>query len=253
MLVLALDTTSEHGGAALYRDDKCLACVVNEGTANYSVNLFRLVERLIEEVRARESVLAGSEAASLQSLRDVELYAVANGPGSFTGIRVGLAAAQAWAKAFERPVRGISVLEAMVEEAHPETDCAVPILDARRGEFYLGLFRRAPSQRAGRDEIAFEPDGAGLVLKPNALGALLAQTMKGGATVTCLAREQDQVALTLRESLPNALRWQNVPSYLVGAIARLALEAHRQGRLQSPAELDAYYIRRSDAELNWRE
>jgi len=52
-------------------------------------------------------------------------------PGSFTGIRVGVAAAQAWAQAFARPVLGASVLEAMVEEARPESDCAVAVMDAR--------------------------------------------------------------------------------------------------------------------------
>ena len=52
-------------------------------------------------------------------LREIELYAAANGPGSFTGIRVGLAAALAWGKAFDRPVRGVSVLEAMVNKASP--------------------------------------------------------------------------------------------------------------------------------------
>src|SRR5207237_9665483 len=75
-------------------------------------------------------------------LRDIELFAVATGPGSFTGLRVGLAAAQGWAQAFGRPVRGVSVLEAMVEEARPEAVWTVPVLDARWGEFCVGLFRR---------------------------------------------------------------------------------------------------------------
>jgi hypothetical protein len=48
------------------------------------------------------------------------------------------------------------------------------------------------------------------------------------------------------------LRWKTISGYLVGSVARLALESHRRGKVQSPADLDALYIRRSDAELNWR-
>jgi hypothetical protein len=65
-------------------------------------------------------------------------------------------------------------------------------------------------------------------------------------------REHDQRAQALRAALPESLRCAEVRGTLLPAIARLALEAHRKGRVQSPAELDAYYIRRSDAELNWR-
>jgi len=242
MLILAFDTTSELGGAGIFRDHECLASVANQGPANiYSVSLFQMVDQLVEQGRVRHQV-------PTFSLRDIELFAVANGPGSFTGIRVGLAAAQGWAKAFGRPVRGVSVLAAMVNEARPEADLAVPIVDARRGEFFLGFFRPDP----GEDHGHFVPQGEGLVLKAQALSAFLEERLRPGQSVTCLARAHDRSVLGLRDVLPKSLRWQSVPGLLVGAIARLALEAQRQGRLQSPSELDAYYIRRPDAEINWR-
>jgi tRNA threonylcarbamoyladenosine biosynthesis protein TsaB len=242
MLILAFDTTSQGGGAAIYRDRECLAAVANDGPANrYSVTLFGMVDRLLAEAQARLAVPSFS-------LRDIDLFAVANGPGSFTGIRVGVAAAQGWARAFDRPVCGVSVLEAMVTQAQPEADYAVPILDARRGEFYLGLFRRT----AGEKNSAFELVGEGRVLKPEAMAPFLAEQLPDATSAVCLTRENDQVTLALRNALPQTPRWQPVPGILVAGIAHLALEAHRKGKLQSPAELDAYYIRRSDAELNWR-
>lgn len=250
MLVLAFDTTSEHGGVAIYRDLHCLASAANEGPANaYSVTLFQMIDRVLAQARA-------GQVAPPRDLADIEFFAVANGPGSFTGIRVGLAAAQAWARAFDRPVRGISVLEAMVEEARPETDWAVPILDARRGEVFLSLFRRRSRAAAG-DTGAFEAHGEGHVLKPNELGKFLLEQLPADATLACLAREQDREAQALARDLAKSLPLQacegkSVPGFLVGAMARLALAAQREGRLQYPAELDAYYIRRSDAELNWR-
>lgn len=90
MLVLSLDTTSEQGGAGIFRGVECLALIPNEGTANqYSVTLFEMVQKALAEARLEP--------------REIELYAVANGPGSFTGIRVGLAAARAWGKSSDAP------------------------------------------------------------------------------------------------------------------------------------------------------
>ena len=247
MLILAFDTTNEHGGVGLFRDADCLACVANEGPANYSVTLFLMVDRLLAPLKL--------------ALRDVELFAVANGPGSFTGIRIGVAAAQGWAMAFRRPVRGVSVLEAMVDEARPETDLAVPILDARRGEFFLGLYRRTlrPALHHTQqgpvavDTGLFTSQGEGMVMKTNALGPFFEQLASGkraGGIVTCLGREVEPLVQAVRPSLPTTVGWQSVPGPLMGAIARLALGAHRRGRPQPPAELHATYIRWSDAELH---
>ena len=186
---------------------------------------------------------------SSQSLAALDALAVSAGPGSFTGIRVGLAAAQAWARAFERPARGISVLEAMVDEASPEDDLAVPILDARRGEFYLGLYRRVEGAGTSR----FAAQGEGWVLKPQALTAFLAENLPGEATADFVVRASDQSAQELVKVLRKSARCRQISGTLVAAIARLALRAQSEGRPPSATELDACYIRRSDAELNWKE
>lgn len=239
MLTLALDTTSEQGGVAIYRDSDCLALVANQGPPNiYSITVFEMVRQLLLQARLQ--------------LRDVDLFAVARGPGSFTGIRVGIATTQAWARAFGRPVCGISILEAVVEAALPAEEWAVPILDAHRGEFYVGLFRS--TDRHGEAAGAgFEPDGSGWVLKADSLAAFCESHLPAGASVAYLAREHDHAARALTEALPRSFRLQIVAGPLVGAIARLGLEAHRRGRSESPADLDACYIRRPDAELNWRD
>jgi len=186
-----------------------------------------------------------------RKLQEIDLIAVANGPGSFTGIRVGVAAAQGWAKALGRPVRAVSVLTAMVRQALPETPWVAPIIDARRGEFYLGLFRRAPEGDSSLC-MGFAAEDPGCVLKPEALGPYLKVRIRSGEDLTCLVREHDLVVQGLRAMLPASFRWQNVSGLLLPAIALLAQEAQRQGQLQSPDELNACYVRRSDAELNWR-
>ncbi len=241
MLVLALDTTSEHGGVALIRDRECLASRSSESAAGYSVTLFQMLNGVMEEARARHGV-------PLRGLPDIELYAVASGPGSFTGIRAGLAAVQAWAKAFDRPAIGVSILEAMVEEARPQTNLAASLLDARRGELYLGMFRRPVIESNG-----FVQEGAGEVLKLGLLNPFLEERLGSGSSITCLAREHDRLAASVRENLPSGVRWQCIGGPLLAAIARKAVDAHHQGKIPLPAELDAYYIRRTDAELHLKE
>jgi tRNA threonylcarbamoyladenosine biosynthesis protein TsaB len=243
MVVLALDTTSEVGGAAVFEGDNCLGMALNEGAADrYSVTLFELVERVLGEAKL--------------AFRDVDLFAVAKGPGSFTGIRVGLAAARAWAKAFGKPLQAVTLLEAMVQQAGPETDWAVPILDARRGEFFLGFFRRPSGTGQG---ALFVAAGEGQLVRPDHLPDLLETLSQGGqcrtfshGTIACLTRTHDLKARTLREGLRQPIAWIDIPGVLLEAIARVALRAHEHGEGSPPEELDAYYIRRSDAEMNWR-
>lgn len=244
MRVLAIDTTSEFGGAAIYDQNECLAAALNEGPASgYAVTLFGLVERALAH--------AGI------SFPEIDLYAVSNGPGSFTGIRVGLAAAQGWAKAFARPLKGVNILEAMVEHAHPDVDWAVPLLDARRGEFFVGLYHRTAGVNGQND--GFEEAGAGQLIQPERLQHLFETLSRGGqcrtfrgGTIACLTRTHDLKARSVREGLPPDLIGIDVSGVLLEAIARVAVRSHEQGNITSPEELDACYIRRSDAEMNWK-
>jgi tRNA threonylcarbamoyladenosine biosynthesis protein TsaB len=239
MLILAIDTTGEAGGAAIYRDEDCLATIAHEGAGHgYSISLFQMVERLVAEVSRKPH-------PPLRRLADIELYAAASGPGSFTGIRVGLSAAQAWATAFGRPVRGISVLEALVDASQPATGNALPILDAHRGEFYLGTF-----QRSGRS--LFRPVGDGRVLQPESLKTFIAEQLNGGSDLTCIVRAGDHASASLRFQLPSRIEWRSVEGTLLPAIARIGWREARQGNVDSPSQLNAYYIRRTDAELNWK-
>jgi tRNA threonylcarbamoyladenosine biosynthesis protein TsaB len=240
MLILAFDTTSEKGGVGIFRDTECLVSVPNEGPANrYSITLFEMVQQALAQAHLE--------------LPEINLYAAANGPGSFTGIRVGLAAARAWGKAFDRRVRGVSVLEAMVNKVRLTSDWAFPILDARRGEFFLGGFRRKPSDLPSATRQDYKPADGGWVLKPESLRAFVEERLTKGASATCLVRAHDQAAADLRASLPASLHWQQVEGVLVDSIADIARKEELSSRPCPDAKLDAYYIRRPDAEINWKD
>src|SRR5579864_3857081 len=165
MLILAFDTTSDKGGVGIFRGAACLALVPNDGATNrFSIALFEMVERALAEAHLEQ--------------RDIELYAVANGPGSFTGIRIGIAAALAWGKVFERPVRGVSTLAALASHAAGDFDWVFPLLDAHRSEFYLGCFRRTAS--VGPAPADFEAVDEGWVLNPAMVRALVEQRLASG-------------------------------------------------------------------------
>jgi tRNA threonylcarbamoyladenosine biosynthesis protein TsaB len=234
MLILAFDTTNEHGGAGLFRDSQGLAISPHEGPPDYSVTLFQEVSAVLEK-------------ASVQ-FGDIDLFAAANGPGSFTGIRVGIAAAQGWASTFNRPMRGVSVLEAMVDEGHPDTQNAAAIMDARRGEFYCAVFRlvRASSPTSGP---VFKPETDGFVLKSQDVAAFL-QPHGAPNSLTCIVRENDEAARALVGDLASSHQLQLVKGTLVPAIARVALRSYEEKRPPSLNELYPYYIRRPDAEIN---
>jgi len=243
MLVLAIDTTSEHGGVALFRDTERLALVRNSGTCGYSVTLFQAVDRAFAEAGTKLFTPA-------LGLQHIDLFAVANGPGSFTGIRTGLAATQGWATALRRPVVGVSVLQAMAAQAPSAAGFVAAIMDARRGEFYVGLFRR---DAEGLASVPQE-EGAAFVAEPETLFDLLVKRRDTGLNAdgfTCVIRENDLAAQAVRSQFSNRFEWQTVADCPLESIARLAVESHRNGKTQAPAELDACYIRRSDAELNW--
>jgi tRNA threonylcarbamoyl adenosine modification protein YeaZ len=240
MLILALDTTSEKGGVGIFDNAECLASVLNQGPANvFSVTLFQMVQQALAQAHLE--------------LSQIELYAVANGPGSFTGIRVGLAAARAWGTAFGRPVRGVSTLAALANKPCLTSDWAFPILDARRGEFFLGSFRRIPHEAGSANGPKYEVAGAGWVLKPALLRLFLEERLPRCAGATCVVRAHDLAAQALRDSLPSALAWQQVEGALLDTIASLARKREPGRGPDSDSQLDAYYIRRPDAEINWKD
>ena len=112
----------------MLRDERVIGSVSTWTEETYSSRMFRQVDFLLEELGL--------------GLDQVDLFAVASGPGSFTGLRVGLAAIKAWAEVYGKPVAGVSALEAIAEESRSASPLLVPAFDARRGEVYFGVYRR---------------------------------------------------------------------------------------------------------------
>ncbi|MGH9868408.1 MAG: tRNA (adenosine(37)-N6)-threonylcarbamoyltransferase complex dimerization subunit type 1 TsaB [Candidatus Polarisedimenticolia bacterium] len=233
MIALGLDTSSMSGSVALVSADGSLRAqlAVSAGLTHS--------ERLLPGVR---SLL---DAAAVQ-LERIDLFSVAAGPGSFTGLRIGMAAAKGLALACGRPLTGFSTLEAIALACAPWAGGAPPrpvcvLMDAGRGEVYRGLYR---ASQGGMQALA--PDAA---LPPEAAVAPLAQLEE--PCLVCgdgLAAHRSRLAPLVPEG--SVLVEGSLP--IAETLARMALDVARSRGLDALPVMTPHYLRVSDAERTWR-
>lgn len=165
------------------------------------------------------------------ALEAMDCFAAASGPGSFTGVRVGLSAVKGLAEATGKKVIAVSILRALA--SFGSAPLRATVLDARRGEVYAAVYNE-------RLEVAM-PEA---VLKfPDWLASLPPEGFE------LIASDFSSLASLIDPSLPKV----TAPRALAGAIGRVAWQEFECGRGRDPAEIDANYVRRSDAELFWKE
>ena len=221
MLILGIDTSSKRGSIALARGDaggfEVLEVVPLAG-GTFSAQLVPQIAALLSK-------------HSLQK-EDVEAIAAASGPGSFTGLRVGLAAVKALAEVLKKPIAAVSLLEVVAIESRQEGK-VVAALDAGRGEVYAGDLEVADGQASLCHECLFSFDEFADVLRTSGRHAVTPDE-----TVAQALKERGVAEAVGMVSRPRA-----------DAIARLGLRKVLAGQTVTPEELDANYIRRSDAEI----
>lgn len=224
MLILALDTTTRAGSVALVRDAAVLALLEGDAARTHG-------ERLPGEL-ARVLDLADVGRA------DVDLLAVAAGPGAFTGLRIGLAAMQGLATTLARPVVGVSTLDALAHQARGEpVDLVAPWMDAQRGEVFAALYAAGETTPAA-------PAAAGA---PETLLAAWHGRLTGRG-VLFLGDAISRDARLLR--LADEPRWRTrAPAPLAPDVAALARLRFAAGHPHSPHALEPVYVRRPDAEI----
>jgi len=235
-LLLAVDTSGKNGSLALARttpgqsEIDVLETVPLAGGA-FSAQLVPQIAALLEKHGYGKT--------------DLGAFAVASGPGSFTGLRVGLAAIKALAEALQQPIAAVSLLEAVAcsSTAHGAARGRVlAAMDAGRGDVYVGDYELAPqvhmhSERLlSRKEFVAEATGAEAGFPESKLKAIitpdvgLAEAVRAAGIAAGIHVE--------RIEYPNST-----------VIARLGWEHLQQGKTVRPEELEANYIRHSDAEI----
>ena len=224
MKILAMETSAIAASAAVCEDDVLLVQSFQNSGLTHSRTLMPMVKDLLRN--------------SGMTLADMDAIAVAAGPGSFTGLRIGVATAKGLAWAADKPCAAVSTLEAMAwQVAHVDGIC-VPVMDARRHQYYNALFRCSggvperltPDRAIGTEELLEE-------LKTSPGPKLL---VGDGACLCYTDCEQNGVDAVLA---PPHLLLQTA-----WGVARGAVELARQGKLISGRELVPQYHRLSQAE-----
>ena len=214
MLLLAADTSGKHGSIAIARCGPDGACNVIEVVplegGTFSAQLVPQIAALL----AKHDL----------SRQDIDGFVVVSGPGSFTGLRIGLAAIKALAEALAKPIASVSLLEAIAVSGHSRGK-VVAVLDAGRGDVYAG-------------EYEVNDSGASLVREV----VLARPELMGSASGWTVVTADPSLASAARDS---GLRSEQIDLPGSDAILRLGWKRILAGDLVSPSELDANYIRRS--------
>lgn len=198
-MILAIDTTGDTGSIALVDGSRIVEEIELASPDGFAHVLFIEIRNLLERHGLK--------------IHDIDGFAVSSGPGSFTGVRVGLTAAKGLAEATGRKVIAISNLQALA--SFGTRALRATVIDARRGEIYGAVYDAA--LRPIADEVVMAYDAWRATLP---LGDI--EIVEG-------------------------------PRVLAGAIGKIAALRFAEGLAQDPAEIDANYVRRSDAELLWKD
>lgn len=182
-------------------------------------------------------------------LKDFDLLAVAAGPGSFTGLRVGLAAAKGWSEVYRKPIAAVSALEAVAVQSRSPAPLIVPVLDARRGQVYFGFYSR---QSGGAiEDLAL--GGEECVATPEEfLEGLQRRAGNLDFAVISPTPEIPMKAMSADAKLQEGLCIERASSVLAPFIGQIGYRQAQRGYVSDSLTADANYVRRSDAELNWK-
>jgi tRNA threonylcarbamoyladenosine biosynthesis protein TsaB len=226
MLTLAVDTTAEFGSIALAEDLEIREEVLLHEQHGFSASLFGQIEALL----GRQSL----------RLKDIGLFAGASGPGSFTGVRVGLSAVKGLAEVLRKPAAGVSNLEALA--AFGTGNARAAVIDARRGEIFGAVFDETGRAMVEETVIPF----------PRFLNRLDGFPDIHFPDIQWICADFTPFVPALAGTRFERMPLITAPRALAGAIAQLALRRLQTGAPCDPAAIEANYVRRSDAELLWK-
>ena len=224
MKILALESSAQAASAAVCEDEFLIGQFYQNTGLTHSRTLLPMADRLLE--------------ASGLTLGDIDVIAVAAGPGSFTGLRIGVAAAKGLGWALEKPCAKVSTLAAMAWNAVGVKGELCPVMDARRSQVYNARFtsdgetvvRLREDRAIGLDALAED--------LADASGELL---LVGDGAELCY-RTLEPRGFPLRLAPPH-MRYQSA-----WGVARAGLELARSGNLTTAADLAPDYHRSSQAE-----
>lgn len=231
MKILAIDTTAKTAAIAIADGEKLIASATLNAPGTHSVTILPAVDMLLK--------------GSSLTVADIDAFACSAGPGSFTGVRIGVALVKGLAFGTDKPCIGVSSLESLARNLIFTSGIVCPVMDARRNQLYNALFRcengvltRLTEDRlltadelyeelkAYNEPITFAGDGCAI-----AEAKIIAKDETGRMTVA-----------------PELYRWQNGYSVAQSALAEYAAASEEDKAKYTAAALSPVYLRASQAE-----
>jgi len=228
MKVLGIDTSTSCGSVGLIDEDSVISEYLLTVPVTHSERILGSIGMVLKESRC--------------TIADLDGWAISLGPGSFTGLRIGVSTIKGLAFATRKPVAGVSTLDVLASQVSPTPYQICPILDARKGEVYTAFYRyehgKLPKRQSAYHAITPEE----LVKKIRKRAIFLGDGMKTYGNF-------------IRKALPSLATF---PAFPLSAphgsvVALLGLKLLREGR---PLDLSAFtptYVRASEAEIKWQE
>lgn len=219
MYFLAIDTATNSGGVALSRNSEVIGVIMMKTPMKYSDRIIYNIDFLLNQLGV--------------DISQIDCFVTPRGPGSFTGLRIGLATVKGLAQSEGKPVIGLSTLECLAFRFRHAASLISPMIDARRQQVYTGLFE------VGEHEIE--------MVGPEQVGAPadILKTLKDPCVFTGDGAEM--YSQTINALLPGyrVIRSDNT---ILTELCELGYRRYIRGEFQEAGSLTANYIRPSDAE-----
>jgi len=228
MRVLGIDTSTSCGSIGIIDDDRVVSDYLLNSSVTHSERLLGSIEFALKEARF--------------PLEDLDGWAISLGPGSFTGLRIGVSTLKGLSFATQKPVAGVPTLDALASQVSPTPYLICPVLDARKGEIYAAFYRYgkgdilkrvSPYRAIGPDELVKE---------------IAEKTIFIGDGVRTYGE-------FFRDALPAHAAFPSSPLHLLqgSTVATLGLTLLRKGSSLDLSTFTPIYVRRSEAEIKWDE
>jgi tRNA threonylcarbamoyladenosine biosynthesis protein TsaB len=228
MKILGIDTSTSCGSVGLIDDGEVISDYLLNIPVTHSERLLGAIEFVLREARC--------------PIENIDGWAISLGPGSFTGLRIGVSTVKGLAYATGKPVAGVSTLDVLASQIAPTSYLICPILDARKQEVYTAFYRyeEGSSPKRLSDHQAIRPED--LVKKIKGQTIFLGDGVKTYGDF-------------LINSLPSLAIFPPVPLHFShgSMVAKLGSELLKKGGHLNLSTFTPFYIRPSEAEVKWRE
>ncbi len=223
MRILAIDTATQHCGVALLEDGHTVVDLRISQGQTHARTLMKAIRNVLEMAHL--------------DMRMIDAYAVTQGPGSFTGLRIGISTVKGLALATGKPLAGISALAALAHQAPEGAAWVCPMIDARRSQVYWSLYRR---------------QGSDLVQTlPEQVGAPLDVIHHVDGPCLCIGNGASAYNALLRKNMPFGMLdpGSGLNAISPTAVGRLAWQLLQQGAQVDVHRFAPVYLRKSDAQV----